>query len=413
MAGSTGVARANPLRVVKAATPSATGATCTARAARPSAWASAEDYFRYRARLSPLSTWSATRATTSRSPMRSGRSSTSSPRRSTSPAQFVCLPGYEWSGNTGMGGDRNVFYRREGRPIRRSSHILVEGQTSTDAIYTADKLFECAERRGRHRDRPCRRPLRRPEIRPRRPARARGRGAFVLGHVRMDAARCFREGLSRRRGLPQRRPQGTAGRDAARRIDLRRDWRFDLLLHAGADARCSVCGAAPTASLRNHRQPAVPRPARQRSPPTSSAFPTIRCSVPSTEQTTREVRMGDIVRPGPVPMQLDRRGDRHRAGRALRRAARNQTSSNACGPIRRPISAAACACSGRAPSIAAAAARPIWQGKLTLTGNRFSRFAEVNFLNPERKVQETVIGHRARLDVRHDRQPRWHRPLAR
>src|SRR5262245_34255253 len=58
------------------------------------------------------------------------------------PGRFVCLPGYEWSGNTGMGGDRNIFYRREGRPIRRSSHILVEGQTSTDAIYTADKLFE-------------------------------------------------------------------------------------------------------------------------------------------------------------------------------------------------------------------------------------------------------------------------------
>ena len=31
------------------------------------------------------------------------------------PGKFVCLPGYEWSGNTGMGGDRNVFYRREGR----------------------------------------------------------------------------------------------------------------------------------------------------------------------------------------------------------------------------------------------------------------------------------------------------------
>ena len=58
------------------------------------------------------------------------------------PGQFVCLPGYEWSGNTGMGGDRNVFFRREGRPIRRSSHILVEGETSTEAIYTADKLFE-------------------------------------------------------------------------------------------------------------------------------------------------------------------------------------------------------------------------------------------------------------------------------
>ena len=42
------------------------------------------------------------------------------------PGEFVCLPGYEWSGNTGMGGDRNIFYRQEGRPIRRSSHILVE-----------------------------------------------------------------------------------------------------------------------------------------------------------------------------------------------------------------------------------------------------------------------------------------------
>ena len=44
-----------------------------------------------------------------------------------------------------MGGDRNVFYRKEGRPIRRSSHILVEGQTSTEAIYTADELFKALE----------------------------------------------------------------------------------------------------------------------------------------------------------------------------------------------------------------------------------------------------------------------------
>ncbi len=61
------------------------------------------------------------------------------------PGRFVCLPGYEWSGNTGMGGDRNVFYRREGRPIRRSSHILVQGQASTEAIYTADELFRALE----------------------------------------------------------------------------------------------------------------------------------------------------------------------------------------------------------------------------------------------------------------------------
>ena len=82
------------------------------------------------------------------------------------PGRFVCLPGYEWSGNTGMGGDRNIFYRREGRPIRRSSHILVEGQTSTDAIYTADELFDALEGEDCRGHRPCRRALRRSEIRP-------------------------------------------------------------------------------------------------------------------------------------------------------------------------------------------------------------------------------------------------------
>ena len=34
----------------------------------------------------------------------------------------------------------------------------------------------------------------------------------------------------------------------------------------------------------------------------------------------------------------------------------------------------------------------IWQGKLTLTGNRITRFAAVNFLNPERKITETAPG---------------------
>src|SRR5262249_35931160 len=32
-------------------------------------------------------------------------------------------------------------FRREGRPIRRSSHVLVEGATSTSAVYTASELF--------------------------------------------------------------------------------------------------------------------------------------------------------------------------------------------------------------------------------------------------------------------------------
>jgi uncharacterized protein DUF3604 len=40
------------------------------------------------------------------------------------PGRFITVPGYEWSGNTALGGDRNVFFREEGRPIRRSSHAL-------------------------------------------------------------------------------------------------------------------------------------------------------------------------------------------------------------------------------------------------------------------------------------------------
>lgn len=43
-----------------------------------------------------------------------------------SDGQFIIFPGYEWSGNTGLGGDRNVMYRDEGRPIHRSHHALVE-----------------------------------------------------------------------------------------------------------------------------------------------------------------------------------------------------------------------------------------------------------------------------------------------
>ncbi len=34
----------------------------------------------------------------------------------------------------------------------------------------------------------------------------------------------------------------------------------------------------------------------------------------------------------------------------------------------------------------------IWQGKLTVTGNRIARFAAVNFLNPERKIAEITPG---------------------
>ncbi|MGC1779618.1 MAG: DUF3604 domain-containing protein [Xanthobacteraceae bacterium] len=41
------------------------------------------------------------------------------------PGSFVCIPGYEWSANTAVGGDRNVHFRREGETIHRSSHAQI------------------------------------------------------------------------------------------------------------------------------------------------------------------------------------------------------------------------------------------------------------------------------------------------
>lgn len=57
--------------------------------------------------------------------------------------RFLTLPGYEWSGNTGVGGDRNVYFREEGRTIRRSSHALIKDRREimNDAP-TARELFE-------------------------------------------------------------------------------------------------------------------------------------------------------------------------------------------------------------------------------------------------------------------------------
>ena len=57
--------------------------------------------------------------------------------------RFVCIPGYEWSGNTGMGGDRNILFPEEGRRIRRSSHALVEDRSDLwSDCHTAGELFE-------------------------------------------------------------------------------------------------------------------------------------------------------------------------------------------------------------------------------------------------------------------------------
>lgn len=45
------------------------------------------------------------------------------------PGRFTVLPGYEWSGNTAIGGDHNVFFAEEGAAIYRSSHALLKDRS--------------------------------------------------------------------------------------------------------------------------------------------------------------------------------------------------------------------------------------------------------------------------------------------
>ncbi len=45
------------------------------------------------------------------------------------PGTFTVFAGYEWSGNTAVGGDHNVYYAGAGRPIYRCSHALLEDQS--------------------------------------------------------------------------------------------------------------------------------------------------------------------------------------------------------------------------------------------------------------------------------------------
>ena len=57
--------------------------------------------------------------------------------------KFLCLPGYEWSGNTGLGGDHNIWYRSEGRPIYRSSRALIGDITRPETdCHDIKDLFE-------------------------------------------------------------------------------------------------------------------------------------------------------------------------------------------------------------------------------------------------------------------------------
>jgi hypothetical protein len=75
------------------------------------------------------------------------------------PGRFVTFPGYEWSGNTPLGGDRNVFFRAEGGEIVHSCVDLLPGKRSDHpTAATADDLFRALRKQAR-------------------------RGPFVIAHV--------------------------------------------------------------------------------------------------------------------------------------------------------------------------------------------------------------------------------------
>ena len=58
------------------------------------------------------------------------------------PGSLVTFPGYEWSGNTPLGGDRNVYFAAEGGRIVHSCYDLLPGKTSQyEAVRSAKELF--------------------------------------------------------------------------------------------------------------------------------------------------------------------------------------------------------------------------------------------------------------------------------
>jgi hypothetical protein len=306
------------------------------------------------------------------------------------PGRFVCLPGYEWSGNTGMGGDRNIFFRREGRPIRRSSHILVEGRTSTDAIFTADALFRALE----------------------------AEDAVVIAHVggRYADVKFAHDGKLER-AVEVHSTWGTFEwllHDA-----FEQGYRVGVVCHSD-DHKGRPGATRPGAStfgaiggLTCYLMPELARDAlfaalrRRRHYGTTGAriFLDLRGSfdravtgfsedpqiVRAEEFAEREALIGDIIRPGAVPMRLaaevsgtapiERVDVLH--GTEVVRTVRPYAAADLGRRVRVLWQGAEYRGRGRETH---------WQGRLTLTGNRLARHAPVNFLNPERQVRETAPG---------------------
>jgi hypothetical protein len=389
MAGDKEVARANPMRVVASATVRRYWADLHGQSGETIGMGSAEAYFRY-ARDYAFVDMVGHQGNDFQITDAFWKKLNELTAEFDKPGKFVCLPGYEWSGNTGMGGDRNIFYRHEGRPIRRSSHILVEGQTSTDAITTADKLFEALA----------------------------GEDALVIAHVggRYADLKYAHDGRLERT-VEVHSSWGTFEwilHDA-----FEKGYRVGVVCHSD-DHKGRPGATRPGAStfgaiggLSCYFMPELTRDAlftalRQRKHygttgtrifiEMNGAFDREVTGFsddpklgPAQELAIHEARMGDIIRPRGAAMKLsaevigtapvERVDVLH--GTEVVHSVRPFGASDLGRRVRVLWQGAEYRGRGR---------ETIWQGKLTLTGNRITRFAAVNFLNPERKITETAPG---------------------
>ncbi len=303
----------------------------------------------------------------------------------------MCVPGYEWSGNTGLGGDRNVFYRREGRPIHRSSRILVPGQDPRQEDgYTATDLFRALS----------------------------DEDAVVIAHVGgryADIRFAHEERLER--AVEVHSTWGTFEwllHDA-----FAQGYRVGVVCHSD-DHKGRPGATRPGAStfgaiggLTCYLMPELTRDAlfealrRRRHYGTTGTrlFMDLRATFPEPvigfsddpqlgpahREPVREAMMGDIVRPRAVPMRLgveiigtapvERLDILH--GTQVVETVRSYTAADLGRRVRVLWQGAEYRGRGRETH---------WQGRLTLTGNRIAHFAAVNFLNPERQVRETNPG---------------------
>ena len=207
--------------------------------------------------------------------------------------------------------------------------------------------------------------------------------------------------------------KGRPGRDAARRFDLRRDRRADLLPDAGAYARRAVRGAARAPALRHDRHAALARSRGTFDAPVTRFSDDPQLGPAQEEQVRAKPMMGDIIRPG----------TRADAAAAPKSSAPRRSSASTCCTARaspRPFRPYAAADLGRRVRVLWQGAEyrgrgreTHWQGKLTIERQPHRAFCAGQLPQSRSGRCGRRRPARARLEFGDDRQHGRHRPLAR